>query len=156
MIFVTIGTHPQGFNRLLRHIDLLAKELKEEVIIQRGFSSYVPRNTKSFTFADDLKPYYAKARLVISHSATSVLEYMLTQKRPIITVPRQKKYGEHINDHQVEFALFLAKKTGIPAILSLSDLTLDMLKNYHKKPVVDRRNLVKLQHYFKNLFDQPL
>ncbi len=154
MIFVTIGTHPQGFNRLLRHIDLLAEELKEEVIIQRGFSSYKPRNAKSFTFVDDLKPYYTKARLVISHSATTVLEYMLTQKKPIITVPRQKIYGEHINDHQVEFALFLAKKTGIPAIISISDLTVDMLKNYHKKPIIDKENLVKLQHYFKTLFEQ--
>ncbi len=151
MIFVTIGTHPQGFNRLLKHIDMLAGKINEEIIIQRGFSSYVPRNASSFTFVDDLSPYYSKARLVISHSATTVLEYLLTQKKPIITVPRQKKYGEHINDHQVEFALFLAKKTGIPAILSISDITLQLLTKYNKKPIVDKKNLAKLQGYFKEI-----
>ena len=45
MIFVTVGTHEQPFNRLIKKIDELKKNgiIQEEVIIQTGFSTYEPR-----------------------------------------------------------------------------------------------------------------
>lgn len=44
MIFVTVGTHEQPFNRLIECVDKLKlnNEIKEEVIIQTGFSTYEP------------------------------------------------------------------------------------------------------------------
>ena len=48
MIFVTVGTHEQQFNRLIRHIDNLkkSKDIKDEVFIQTGYSDYVPKFCK--------------------------------------------------------------------------------------------------------------
>lgn len=48
MIFVTVGTHEQPFNRLIKKIDELKKDgiINEDVIIQTGFSTYEP-NTVS-------------------------------------------------------------------------------------------------------------
>ena len=45
MIFVTVGTHEQPFNRLIEYIDKLvgSNVLNEEVIIQTGFSTYEPK-----------------------------------------------------------------------------------------------------------------
>ena len=45
MIFVTVGTHEQQFDRLVRCVDRLKAEGKitEEVMIQTGFSSYEPK-----------------------------------------------------------------------------------------------------------------
>ena len=45
MIFVTVGTHEQPFNRLIKKVDELKYEeiIKEDVIIQTGFSSYEPK-----------------------------------------------------------------------------------------------------------------
>ena len=45
MIFVTVGTHEQPFNRLIEEIDKLKGDgiIKEEVIIQKGFSNYEPK-----------------------------------------------------------------------------------------------------------------
>ena len=45
MIFVTVGTHEQQFNRLVEFVDQLKARgiLEEEVIIQTGFSTYEPR-----------------------------------------------------------------------------------------------------------------
>ena len=42
MIFVTVGTHEQPFNRLVKKIDELKRDgvITEEVIIQTGFSTY--------------------------------------------------------------------------------------------------------------------
>ena len=39
MIFVTVGTHEQPFNRLIQKIDELKKDgiINEDVIIQTGF-----------------------------------------------------------------------------------------------------------------------
>ena len=48
MIFVTVGTHEQLFNRLIEKVDDLKKEgvITEEVFMQTGFSDYVPRYCK--------------------------------------------------------------------------------------------------------------
>ena len=46
MIFVTVGTHEQPFNRLIQKIDELKKDgvIQDEVIVQTGFSTYEPEN----------------------------------------------------------------------------------------------------------------
>ena len=42
MIFVTVGTHEQPFNRLIQKVDELKRDgvIKDDVIIQTGFSTY--------------------------------------------------------------------------------------------------------------------
>ena len=52
MIFVTVGTHDQGFERLVRKIDELveSKKIKERVVIQTGYTEYKPRKCKWFKF----------------------------------------------------------------------------------------------------------
>ena len=40
MIFVTVGTHPDQFDRLIRKIDTIAPKIKEKIVIQRGFTKY--------------------------------------------------------------------------------------------------------------------
>ena len=44
MIFVTVGTHEQPFNRLIKEIDRLKKEnyIEDQVIVQTGFGTYEP------------------------------------------------------------------------------------------------------------------
>ena len=45
MIFVTVGTHEQQFNRLLKYIDQLVINgvITEDVIKQTGITTYEPR-----------------------------------------------------------------------------------------------------------------
>ena len=45
MIFVTVGTHEQPFNRLIECVDNLKKDetITEEVVIQTGYSTYEPK-----------------------------------------------------------------------------------------------------------------
>ena len=71
MIFVTVGTHEQPFDRLIRKVDKLKQKgiIKEEVIIQTGFSTYEPKYCRW----SKLLPYQqmvqnvADARIVITH-----------------------------------------------------------------------------------------
>ena len=55
MIFVTVGTHEQPFNRLIQAVDDLKRDgiITEEVIMQTGFSTYEPKYCKW----DKLIPY---------------------------------------------------------------------------------------------------
>ena len=107
MIFVTVGTHEQQFNRLIEYMDNLKRKGKitEEVIIQTGFSTYVPRKckwSKLYPYQDMLK-YVQEARIVITHGGPSSFIMPLQIGKIPIVVPRQKQFDEHVNDHQVDF-----------------------------------------------------
>ena len=107
MIFVTVGTHEQQFNRLVEYMDNLKRKGKitEEVIIQTGFSTYVPRKckwSKLYPYQDMLK-YVQDARIVITHGGPSSFIMPLQIGKIPIVVPRQKQFDEHVNNHQVDF-----------------------------------------------------
>ena len=95
MIFVTVGTHEQQFNRLLKEIDVLKKEdiLKEEVFIQRGYSDYVPQYCayKDFLSYEEMEDYIASAEVVICHGGPATFMNALSKGKKTIIVPRQKK-----------------------------------------------------------------
>lgn len=114
MIFVTVGTHEQQFNRLVSEVDRLrrGKFIEDEVIIQRGFGTYVPE----FCEWKRLYPYQqmlqcvGEARIVITHGGPSSFIMPLQLGKAPIVVPRQKQFGEHVNDHQVEFCRVIAER----------------------------------------------
>lgn len=154
MIFVTIGTHTDQFDRLVKRIDEIAPKIKEEIIVQRGFTKYTPKNVKYFDFTDNINDYYKKARIVIVQSATSLIEFILKYGKPVITVPREAKYKEHINDHQVEFAEYFAKKANVLMIRNMKDLTPELLKKYNKKPKINLDGLHNLQEKIRKAIDK--
>lgn len=153
MIFVSIGTHPGQFTRLIKKIDSIAPKIKEKIIIQRGFTKYTPKNVEFIEFTDDIDKYFKKARLVLVQSATSLIETSLKHRKPLITIPRLKRYGEHINDHQVEFAEYVSEKYGVKSIIDIDELTPELLKNYNKKMKTDRKGLVKIQKYLSKILE---
>lgn len=107
MIFVTVGTHEQQFDRLIKYVDDLKQKniIKEDVIIQIGYSNYIPiacDYQKVFPY-QEMEDYISRARIVITHGGPSSFITVLQKKKIPIVVPRQKKFAEHINDHQLEF-----------------------------------------------------
>lgn len=114
MIFVTVGTHEQPFNRLVEYMDKWAAEHDEEVVIQTGFSTYEPKNCrwqKLFPYSEMVKNV-ADARIVITHGGPSSFIMPLQIGEIPIVVPRKKEYDEHVNDHQVDFCNQVAKRQG--------------------------------------------
>jgi UDP-N-acetylglucosamine transferase subunit ALG13 len=107
MIFVTVGTHEQPFNRLIECVDKLRKSqiIREDVIIQKGYSDYKAEccEAKDFYTQKEMMDNYREARIIIMHGGpSSMIESLREGKIPIV-VPRMKSYGEHINDHQIDF-----------------------------------------------------
>lgn len=112
MIFVTVGTHEQPFNRLVEYMDQWAETHDEEVIIQTGFSTYEPKHCKwqkLFTY-QEMVGMVDKARIVITHGGPSSFIMPLQVGKIPIVVPRRKKFDEHVNDHQAFFCKAVAQR----------------------------------------------
>lgn len=128
MVFVTVGTHEQPFNRLVEYMDQWAADHDEEVVMQTGFSTYEPTHCKwqkLFPYSD-MREYIDKARIVITHGGpSSFIMPLQTGKIPIV-VPRKEAFGEHVNDHQVDFCRKVKERQGniivIEEIETLSDI----------------------------------
>ena len=53
MIFVTVGTHEQSFERLVKKVDDLKRDkvIDEDVVIQKGYTDYEPLYCESYKLA---------------------------------------------------------------------------------------------------------
>lgn len=144
MIFVTVGTHEQSFNRLIKKIDEL-KELgviEEDVIIQKGYSTYEPKFCTCFDLIpwEEVQRLNREARIIITHGGpASFIDILSLGKTPIV-VPRQSKFNEHVNDHQLEFSLALKNKgENIIVIENIDDLQ-SAITNYENQVSEYRSN----------------
>lgn len=106
MIFVTLGSQKFQFNRLLKKIDELIKNkiITDEVFAQIGYSDYLPQNYtyKNFLDREEFSNIQAKCDIVITHAGTGAIMGALKKGKKVIAVPRLSKYGEHIDDHQIQ------------------------------------------------------
>lgn len=162
MIFVTVGTHEQQFNRLIKEIDKLVERrvINEEVIIQSGFSTY---RTKK-CICRDIIPYsemidnIRKARIVITHGGPATFIIPLQMGKIPVVVPRLKKFDEHVNDHQLDFAELVNERQGnIILIEHIEDLE-NIIKDYENiidimpKEIVSNNN--KFNKKFENIINE--
>lgn len=132
MIFVTVGTHEQPFNRIVEYMDKWAGEHEEKVIIQTGYSTYEPR----YAEWSKLYPYermlelVKEARIVITHGGPSSFIMPLQIKKTPIVIPRKKMFGEHVNDHQVYFSKTVAERMGTIIVVEDTSQLDEIVANY--------------------------
>ncbi|MDD6082290.1 MAG: glycosyltransferase [Oscillospiraceae bacterium] len=135
MIFVTVGTHEQPFDRLVKEIDELKGKgiIQEEVIVQTGYCTYEPKNctwSKLIPY-DDMIKNVNEARIVITHGGPASFIMPLQVGKIPIVVPRQVEFNEHVNNHQVEFSKAVAERFGnIIVVETVSELETVIL-NYN-------------------------
>ncbi len=106
MIFVTLGSQKFQFNRLLKELDRLIEEKKidEEVFAQIGYSDYKPQNFtyKEFIDRDEFKGIMDKCDIVMAHGGTGAIITAVKKDKKVIAIPRLAKYGEHVDNHQIQ------------------------------------------------------
>jgi UDP-N-acetylglucosamine transferase subunit ALG13 len=126
MIFITLGTHEQPFNRLIKEINHLVKDniIQEEVFMQAGYINEVAPSVphERFISSAEMDVYLKKARVIIVHGGLGSIVRALNNKKIPIVVPRQKKFGEHVDDHQVIFSSKLSMEKKIIAVLDIREL----------------------------------
>jgi UDP-N-acetylglucosamine transferase subunit ALG13 len=104
MILVATGASQFPFDRLLRAVDALGAD--ERVVVQRGCSTVEPAGADCFDFLPmpDLAALVREARVVVTHAGVGSILLCLTNGRSPIVVPRLKRFGETVDDHQLESA----------------------------------------------------
>ncbi len=127
MIFVTVGTHEQQFDRLVRAVDELRADetIRESVFVQTGYCTFEPNHCEHSKFVPfkRMKEMMAQADVVITHGGpSSFIEAMAAGKVPVV-VPRRSDLAEHVNDHQADFVRIVAERQGgIVPVYDMTDL----------------------------------
>ena len=106
-IFITLGSQKFQFNRLLKAVDELCEKGTvdaENVFAQIGYSDYLPKNFnyKKFLDREAFSKEMARADIVITHGGTGAIIGAVKDGKKVIAVPRRAKYGEHVDDHQLQ------------------------------------------------------
>ena len=89
MIFVTVGTHEQGMDRLFIEIDRLIEEgvIIEKVFAQIGYTNYEPKNFeyKKLIGYDEMDNLVRKSDIIITHGGPgSIFHPLQYDKIPIV------------------------------------------------------------------------
>ncbi len=133
MIFVTVGTHEQQFNRLVGYMDKWAAEHDEEVIMQVGFTN-APKNCRSQKIYDqeEFLDLITRARIVITHGGPCCFTKVLKCGKIPVVVPRKHKLGEHVDDHQVDITREVARKYNNIIVVDDIDKLGSIIADYDK------------------------
>lgn len=112
MIFVTVGTQPNGFLRCLKEVEKLIEtyHIEEEVIAQIGNTDFMTDKFKTipFTGENEFKEYIAKASVVITHAGSGAIFNSIKAGKKIIAMARLHDFNEMADNHQTELVKKLA------------------------------------------------
>lgn len=103
VIVAMVGTGPDSFDRLVKHLDQLAESNSWEVFIQLGHTNYEPVHCRfeRFIERDKLLKMIESAELVITQGGYGSIRDALLFDKPIVAVPRYPALQES-PDHQDE------------------------------------------------------
>lgn len=154
MIFVILGTQDKKFTRLLdsvqKQIDLNNIDKSEEVIVQAGSTKYFSKNMKivDYLSVSEFNNYIDKADLVICHAGVGTIISSLNKNKIVIAAARLKKYGEHVNDHQLQILNTFSQNGYILALDNFDNLDKLLLKAKSFKPAKFKSNTL---NFIENL-----
>ena len=116
LVFVTVGTDHHPFDRLMQWIDdwIGASSAGARVFVQCG-TSKPPERAESAELIThgELHTFLSTAAAVVCHGGpASITECRDAGVVPIV-VPREHRFGEHVDDHQVRFGRRMADLTKV-------------------------------------------
>ena len=126
MILVTLGTHPQPMDRLVRELERLLETgtLQDDVLIQSARFGQRPRLARAVDVLpyDELLELIRAADVVITHGGTGNLATIRSQGRVPVVVPRSAAHGEHVDDHQRDYTARLRSQPGYVVVDQIGEL----------------------------------
>lgn len=125
LILLSLGTHQQPFARALDLVEPLARG-GENLIIQHGSTAPKPEMPNTiwveFMAFDALVDTLAKVDSLVCHAGVgTIMTALKTGHRPVV-IPRLAKYGEHIDDHQLDIATRFAERGLVRCLTPQADL----------------------------------
>ena len=150
MILVMLGTQNNSFHRLLEKIDQLVEDgkISGEVIVQAGYTKFESKHMQIFDLLEQQADY------IITHGGVGSIINSIEKGKKVIAVPRLKKYGEHVNDHQLDIVESFDKLGYIIGITDVSQLeeALQRVKEFRpKKYIQNTGNIISIiQNFIDN------
>lgn len=106
MIFVTLGSQKFQFDRLLKKLDELLEngQITDAVFAQIGYSNYRPQHFEyeQFLNREEFAHRMQECDVVLTHGGTGAIVSAVKKGKKVIAVARLSKYGEHVDDHQIQ------------------------------------------------------
>lgn len=156
MIFITVGTHEQGFDRLIKEVDELIenKKIDEEVFGQIGYCRYKPKNFKfkDLLGEEEMNKYVSKSKIVITHGGPGSIFKALEYGKVPIVVPRDPSFNEHVDNHQI---LFVNKLESIKKVIAVYDVKSlkKCIENYDELSIQCVKESSDINHFVER-FDE--
>jgi UDP-N-acetylglucosamine transferase subunit ALG13 len=112
LIFVTVGTHQQPFERLL---NALAALDDAELVVQYGAGRPPAGVSRAFDYQpfDAMIECFRAAEAVITHAGVGSILCARREGHVPLVVPRRHDLGEHVDEHQAELTRALAKRGSV-------------------------------------------
>jgi UDP-N-acetylglucosamine transferase subunit ALG13 len=137
VIFVTVGTHQQPFHRMLAALSALPSE---EMVVQYGYGAAPAgvAHAAAFMSFREMTEQFERADTVVTHAGVgSILMAMRFGHTPIV-VPRYKRYGEHVDDHQLQLTRALAEGGRVIAAWNTGELAAIVAAAPERRPPPER------------------
>lgn len=157
MILITLGTQDKPFTRLLEEVDKQVElgNIKDKIVVQAGYTKYNSKNMEIFDLIDREKfsDLIASCDLLISHGGVGSILTGLKNNKKVIAAPRLSKYGEHMNDHQIQIIENFSKMGYILSYMEDDDLgkILKSAKKFKpKKYISNTTNIINIIDEFIN------
>ena len=125
MILVTLGTQDKTFPRLIEAVEKQVElgNIKDEVVVQSGCTEYKSDKMKIIDYMEntDFQKLFNNADIIITHAGVGNIIYGLEQHKKMIVAARLEKYGEHVNDHQLQILENFAENKYVIPVKDLED-----------------------------------
>jgi|SRR3972149_8905599 len=134
MIFITVGTTRFPFARMKQVFQKVcrARQSNELVIFQHGTTPVITsaKNVALQAFMDfkTMDRYLRQARIVICHGGPGTIYQALGHGKTPLVLPRERNFGEHVDNHQTWFVDFMEKQKIIYRIYANDEISLSLPK----------------------------
>ena len=150
LILVTLGTNDKSFIRLIKKVEDLIRRgiLQDQVVVQAGFTKYDSIPMEEFASLME------QSDLIITHGGVGSIISGLKNNKKIIALPRLEKYGEHVNDHQLQIIENFANAGFILPSYQVEDLEEALSKVANFQPKTYKSNTENMISLVKKYIDK--
>ena len=147
MIFITLGTQDKPFTRLLEAVqrEIDNGNIKDKVVVQAGCTKFKTDDMEIFDLIpmDDFDKLMNECDLLITHGGVGSIVGGLNKNKVVIAAARLEKYGEHLNDHQLQIINNFTKEGYILNLEDFDNLALLLEESKTFKPKKYKSNKEK-------------
>jgi beta-1,4-N-acetylglucosaminyltransferase len=154
LIYIAVGTQ-FGFDRLVRAIDQLigSGAIQEQVFAQIGPGEYIPKHMQYVESLpkSEFDTMVQSCSALISHAGIGNISLALNLGKPLLVMPRLPRYGEVVNNHQVDTARKFEELGSILVAYDECQLVnkIQLLRSFVPKPrIPNRQGVIDRIHRF--------